>query len=133
MAIKKIVIDTNVYTAILKNTINHRLIFDNFEKIILPTIVIGELRAGFILGTKAQQNEKDLQQIIDNNNVQVLSIELSTTNFYANIYKQLRKKGKPIPTNDIWIAAICIEQSATIATLDKHFTYVSGLKNYDFK
>lgn len=130
---KKIVIDTNVYTAILKGTINHHSIFEKFEQIIIPTIVIGELRAGFRLGNKAKQNEKDLQNIIDNNNVHVLSIALSTTNFYATIFKELRKKGKPIPTNDLWIAAISLEQSATIASLDKHFTYVSGLRIYDFK
>jgi len=130
---KKIVIDTNVYSAILKGIINHQSIFNKFEQIILPTIVIGELRAGFQLGDKTKQNEKDLQNVIANNNVQVLSIELSTTSFYATIFKELRKKGKSIPTNDLWIAAICVEQSATIASLDKHFTYVSGLKVYNFK
>lgn len=132
MAISKVVIDTNVYTAILKGTINHQSIFEKFEQIILPTIVIGELRAGFLLGTKAAENERDLQKIFANNNVKIISVEESTTNFYAAIFKELRKKGKPIPTNDLWIAAITIEQTATIATLDKHFTYVNNLKMYNF-
>jgi len=133
VAIKKIVIDTNFYSGILKGTINHQTIFEEYAQIIIPTIVIGELRAGFVLGNKAKQNEKDLQNILNNNNVQILTIEVSTTTYYATIYKELRKKGKPIPTNDMWIAAICLEQDATVATLDGHFSYVSSLKIYEFK
>jgi len=130
---KKIVIDTNVYSGILKGTIDHQTIFEQYDTIIIPTIVIGELRAGFALGNKARQNEEDLQKILKNNNVQILTVEVTTTTFYATIFKELRKKGKPIPTNDIWIAAICLEHDATMATVDKHFSYVSSLKMYEFE
>ncbi len=133
MAISKIVIDTNVYSGILKGAIDHQSIFEKFDHIIIPTIVIGELRAGFALGKKSKQNEADLQQILNNNNIKVLAPEISTTSYYAAIYKALRKKGKPIPTNDIWIAAICLEQDAQMATLDRHFNFVADLKIYGFE
>jgi predicted nucleic acid-binding protein len=59
--------------------------------------------------------------------IEVLYPDNNTLDYYATVYSQLRKKGKPIPTNDIWIAAIAIQYDLTLLTLDDHFGFVEGL------
>lgn len=87
----------------------------------IPSIVLGELRAGFKLGSRADKNEKELQEFLSNSVVQVLNVDDEASNFYADVVLQLRKSGTPIPTNDIWIAALALREGATILTFDKHF------------
>jgi predicted nucleic acid-binding protein len=94
------------------------------DKIYFPFIVIAELRSGFACGTKAKQNEAVLTQIINKNCVDVLYADEETTHYYAYLFKQLREQGTPIPTNDIWIAAIAIQYDLLLASRDKHFKHL---------
>lgn len=70
---------------------------------------------------------KQLEILFDTFSIEVLYPDNSTLDYYASIYSQLRKKGKPIPTNDIWIAAIAIQHDLSLMTLDNHFGFVEGL------
>jgi tRNA(fMet)-specific endonuclease VapC len=87
----------------------------------VPTIALGELRAGFLLGGRRQRNERDLDVFLDNPVVQVLPVDSETSRQYAEIVAELRKAGTPIPTNDIWVAATAARNGTTVLTCDDHF------------
>ena len=60
--------------------------------------------------------------------VQIVPITAATADLYALVYVALRRKGQPIPTNDLWIAASCLEHGAALLTLDAHFKSIDGLR-----
>ncbi len=93
----------------------------------MPLIVIGELRAGFITGTKTAENEKWLQQFLDDPNVITLSLSDQSTVVYSRVYAKLKQIGNPIGTNNMWIAALAIEHGLHLITTDNDFTAVEGL------
>ena len=94
----------------------------------MPFVVLGELRAGFVCGTRSAQNIQTLTRFLNKPRVQVLFPNDGTThhyaNLYANLFRQLRKQGTPIPTNDIWIAALCVQHDLFLSTNDAHFDHL---------
>ncbi len=128
MEIESLVIDTNAYSYYNNKDTRIRKIVVNAKHIFLPLVVIGELKAGFLLGNKFAKNMVELDSFLSMNNLEILYPNLITTDIYADLFKQLRKKGSPIPTNDIWIAALALQHSASLVTLDKHFGFVDGLE-----
>lgn len=124
---KKILLDTNAYTAFKLGNEKVLKVLQHADEIGVSSIVLGELLAGFSVGTKEKRNREDLNQFLNAPRVRLLSVDDDTALFYAGIYKQLRKDGKPIPTNDLWIAAICMQHGYLLCSYDKHFTYVQGL------
>lgn len=97
------------------------------NQLLMPLIVIGELRAGFACGKKRQENEKLLQKFLDAPNVSTLTISDTTTTMYAEIYHKLRQAGTPINTNDMWVAALAMEHDTQLLTLDSDFSRVPDL------
>lgn len=97
------------------------------EEIYVPLIVIAEQRAGFAHGTSRQKNERVLTHFLNNPGVFVLAPDDQTTFFYADLYAHLRKKGKPIPTNDLWIAALVIQHNLVLFDRDSDFDAVPQL------
>ena len=97
------------------------------EEVLLPFIVIGELLYGFRSGSHLQRNLRELQSFIDNPHVKVAGTSLTTADRYSRIAAALRTKGRPIPSNDIWIAAHAMETGADLVSYDHHFTHVDGL------
>lgn len=94
--------------------------------IAIPVIVIGEYRFGIRQSRQRQAYERWLADWIAA--VDVLSIEEATTEHYADIGLELKKIGKPIPTNDMWIAALCRQHSLPLMSQDHHFDAVSGIE-----
>ncbi len=94
------------------------------EEILLPTIVLGELLGGFAVGRKSRRNREELELFRDSPRVRLASIGEATAKRYALIYASLRTLGKPIPTNDLWIAASAMEHGTELVTLDRDFTNV---------
>ena len=124
---KAIVIDTNIYSLAMKNE-NHAIaILKRSESILVCSIVIGELLSGFRFGSKVEKNMKIFNEFLDSPRVKVVDITEKTAIHYSQIFLDLKKAGKPIPTNDMWIAAVAKENGAAIATADKHFQSVPGL------
>ena len=124
---KRILIDTNVYTAFMHK---HTGVVDALsfaEEIIRCPTVMGELLAGFKSGTKEKQNRSELDAFLDVSNVSEIRIDTETSEFYAEVYRALRTKGKPIPSNDLWIAASALQHGLSICTLDTHFSLIEGL------
>ncbi len=120
-------LDTSAYSAFNRGDKRLRSWFTSDNDIIVPIIVVGELRAGFAAGSKNKENEELLQRFLDSANVYVKTITDKTTIIYSQIYLKLREKGKPIGSNDMWIAAIALEQDNELLTLDDDFTNVPDL------
>ena len=94
---------------------------DTAEWVGIPSIVIGELWAGFLRGHRVKRNESELNAFLAVPVVEEVSVNRHTARIYAEILVGLRRAGTPLPTNDIWIAACAAETGATVPTYDEHF------------
>ena len=117
----KIAIDSNRYTDLCRNLPEAVEIIENANLVFVPLIVIAEQRAGFANGNQQEKNERILTKFLNKEEVSILYPDEQTTHFYANLYSYLRKKGKPIPTNDLWIAALVIQYNLTLYDRDSDF------------
>jgi tRNA(fMet)-specific endonuclease VapC len=97
------------------------------DEVWLPFIVVGELRAGFAAGNQGPRNEAVLRRFLMKPGVAILYAGEQTTHHYASVYRQLRKQGTPIPTNDMWIAALVLEHSLVLYARDAHFNALAQL------
>ncbi|PIY08649.1 MAG: VapC toxin family PIN domain ribonuclease [Flexibacter sp. CG_4_10_14_3_um_filter_32_15] len=120
----RIVLDTNVVSAILKGNAE---IVDKLENYTpcLPVIVCGELLFGANNSSRVAQNIEIITNFI--NATEILAVTYEVAEKYALVRNQLKKIGRPIPENDIWIAATCLTYQLPVATFDKHFGYVEGI------
>ncbi len=91
------------------------------RSVLVPAIVLGELRVGFRLGTRRGENEERLRQFLEESVAAILNVDDEAASHYADIVVELRRHGTPIPTNDIWIAALAAREGATVLTTDGHF------------
>lgn len=114
-------IDTNAYTAFCKNDPVAVDAVQRADRIVLPLIVLAELRSGFSVGKRGAENEATLQRFLSSRRVSVECPDEGTTFVYARLFGYLRKKGAPIPINDLWIAAITLQTQSTLLTFDTHF------------
>ena len=124
---RRIIIDTNVYVAFKRNVPDVMKVLRGVEYIGINTVVLGELHSGFKGGQKEALNIKELEEFLDTPRVDVIPIDEMTAEFYAQIYWNLKRKGNPIPTNDMWIAASSLQHGLALFTLDTHFNLVDGL------
>lgn len=124
---KKVLIDTNIYSLAMKGDLDVTGKLRKIDQIGISTISIGELVSGFKGGNKEDKNSDELNIFLDSPRVVVHSIDISTTEFYAWILNNLRKAGTPIPTNDMWIAAVAFEHGYKLFSKDKHFKNIHGL------
>lgn len=124
---KRVLVDTNAYAAFKRNDAATVATFRAVEYIGVNIVVLGELFSGFKGGSKELQNRKELEQFLDSPRVNVIVLDEETAEFYARIYLDLKKKGAPIPTNDIWIAASAMRHGLSLFTYDDHFNNVDGL------
>jgi len=124
---KRIIIDTNFYVAFKKRDEAAIVALKKAEYIAVNTVILGELLAGFRCGSREQQNREELDLFFDSPRVDLLSIDDVTAEFYAQIFAELKEKGRPIPTNDLWLAASTLQHGLALATYDDHFKNINGL------
>jgi len=124
---KSLLIDTNIYTHALKGDSETISILRQPKEIAICSISIGELLSGFKAGRREKKNRKELAEFLDTPRVRLYGIDEDTAEFYATILNGLRMKGKPIPTNDIWIASVAFQHGFPLFTKDRHFEQISGL------
>ena len=117
----KLALDTNRYTDLCRGDVSVVETIELAEEVWLPFIVLGELRAGFAVGSQGPRNEAVLRRFLLKPAVGVLFADEQTTHHYAAVFRQLRKQGTPIPTNDIWIAALVLQHSLILFARDAHF------------
>lgn len=99
----------------------------------MSPFVVGELLYGFRNGRRFEANQRKLQAFLDSPIVQLLPVTITTSDRYSRIAAMLRTKGKPIPSNAIWIAAHAMETGADLLSRDKHFAEVDGLALIGFQ
>ena len=94
---------------------------DRAEWVGIPSIVIGELRAGFLIGSRTDENIGELEEFLSHSAVEIVPVDEYVAQIYGEIFADLRARGRPLPTNDIWIAASAARAGATLLTFDVHF------------
>lgn len=87
----------------------------------MPSVVLGELWCGFLLGSRVQQNRVDLDRFLSHPFVQEILIDREIGEIYGDIAVSLRRAGKTVPVNDIWIAAAAARTGTIVLTYDPHF------------
>jgi len=124
---KSLLIDTNIYSYAMRGDAETIKVLQHAQQISICAVSIGELLSGFKAGARENKSREELEAFLDSPRVQLHSINEDTADFYAEILDGLRKKGKPIPTNDIWIAAIGLQHGLKLYSKDRHFKFVPGL------
>ena len=124
---RRLLIDTNIYSYALKGDDRVVEVLKKCEQIGISVISIGELLSGFKGGGREQKNREELEIFLDSPRVVVYSVDEDTSEFYAEILNNLREIGRPVPTNDIWIAAVAFQNGLKLFTKDEHFKAIAGL------
>jgi tRNA(fMet)-specific endonuclease VapC len=115
-------LDTNIITAWLKKDAAVAVNINSAEEVFVPIIAIGEMYYGAQFSTKIIQNIHNISTVLSN--YQALYIDEEVCKTFGAIKSSLRRKGKPIPENDIWIAAIAARHELIVATRDQHFGFI---------
>ena len=128
----KLLLDTNAYVGFKRNLTGLVEMIVGAEWILFSPVVLGELMFGFRNGTKFKENMKGLDEFLLHDVVEIPQIGKTTSDRYSRIAAQLKRKGTPIPSNDIWIAAQTMECGAELITSDRHFNKIDGLVHTTF-
>lgn len=123
----RIALDTNRYRDLADGQSSVVAVLEAADAIFIPFVVLAELRAGFAAGKKGRENERTLQRFLAKAGVEPLFPSEATTHAYATLYAQLRRQGTPIPTHDLWIAALVVEHSLVLFSRDAHFEHLPQL------
>lgn len=124
------ILDTNALSAAADGEAGVLEMVAGAQRIAVPVIVLGEYRLGIIQSRRRPEYEQWLRDWIGA--VTVLNIDEGTTYQYANIGLELKKVGKPIPSNDLWIAALCRQHSLPVLSRDRHFDFVTGITRLEW-
>jgi tRNA(fMet)-specific endonuclease VapC len=123
----RLALDTARYTDFCRGDEDVLEVLETAEAIHVPFVVIGELRAGFAVGRQGPHNERVLRQFLLKPGVRVLYAYDATTQHYALVHRQLRAQGTPIPTNDMWVAALVLQHNLVLLARDRHFDQLPQL------
>jgi tRNA(fMet)-specific endonuclease VapC len=125
-----LIIDTNALSAAAEERPGIVAILAGARQLALPVVVIGEYRFGIAQSRHRARYRRWLDALIAD--CTVLEVNEQTTHHYAAIGVELKQAGKPIPTNDLWIAALCRQHSLPLLSRDSHFDAVSGIQRLDW-
>jgi tRNA(fMet)-specific endonuclease VapC len=123
----KFMLDTNAYTGLMRGSEAVATRVRRAERVLLSSVVVGELLYGFRNGTRYQENRAQLDAFLANRFVAFLPVSMTTAERFGLIAAALKRKGTPIPSNDIWIAAHALETGADLMSFDEHFASIDGL------
>lgn len=123
----RILLDTNAYAAWKRGEPGMLGIVRRAEAIVVSVVVAGELQFGFRQGSRFDRNMAEFGEFLESPYVTVLPITLTTADRFGRVAAALRKKGSPVPTNDIWIAAHAMESGTELISYDQHFAQIDGL------
>jgi tRNA(fMet)-specific endonuclease VapC len=120
-------LDTDAYSALKRaNPVVVDLVRRS-EEVLLSTVVAGELLYGFRRGNQYERNRDELDQFVASPFVTLVPVTMATADRFGRVAAALRARGKPIPTNDMWIAAQAMETGAELLSFDRHYEWVDGL------
>ena len=124
---KKILLDTNAYGALLSGDEAALDAVSDAEVVYMSIFVLGELYAGFRGGSREMENRRRLREFMGKGPVQILSATEQTAEIFGELHSRLKLAGTPIPVNDLWISAQATETGSFIVSYDEHFKRVQGL------
>jgi predicted nucleic acid-binding protein len=127
LALRRIVLDTNAYAAFKRGEPGALDILRRAPEIALNATVMGELLAGFANGVRAARNRRELADFLHSPRVRQLAVDAETAEYYALLFTGLRRKGRPVPTNDLWIASSAMQHGYALFSFDKHFAEMDNL------
>jgi len=122
------VIDTSIYSRFASGEPGSVKMLRSTHEIHFPLIVLAELLAGFAAGARVQRNRHELSRFMASPRVHLMNPDEKTAEHYADVYRLLRKQGTPIPTNDMWIAALARQNRLPLLSFDAHFRAIPGLE-----
>lgn len=128
---RAVLLDTNAYARYLAGDDKVLDSLARAGRVHLSVFVLGELFAGFRAGAQEKRNRRILDQFLAKPGVAVLEATQETAEYFGMIKAALRKAGRPIPLNDVWIAAHALETASVLVTYDTHFIAVPGLRTWD--
>jgi tRNA(fMet)-specific endonuclease VapC len=124
------ILDTNGLSAVAEGELRLEPILRKAAQVAVPVIVLGEYRYGIQQSHERQRYEHWLVEYLSK--FRVLNVDEETTSSYAAVRGELKRAGTPIPSNDVWIAALCRQHSLPVLSQDRHFDLVSGLRRIDW-
>jgi len=125
-----LILDTNALSAAADREPAALEVIATAERLAVPVIVLGEYRLGIAQSRHRTDYENWLREWMET--VTVLDVDEETTHHYAAMGWELKRSGKPIPANDLWIAALCRQHSLPLISRDRHFDVVRGLERIDW-
>ncbi len=123
----RVLVDTNIYSLAMRGDAEIVDALRRIDRIFFSAVSLGELYTGFRSGRRERDNREELARFLDSPRVSLLAVDEETAEFYAEILIGLKSQGTPIPTNDIWIAAVAFQHGLKLFTRDRHFRHVAGL------
>lgn len=123
-------LDTNIIIDWFRGDTDTQLYLNNID-FEIPVIVIGELFYGAENSSNKEKHSEQIKKF--SKEFTIINVTDETAKMYALIKSELKKQGKPIPENDIWIAAIAVENNKSLVTNDQHFSYIKSLKTINLK
>jgi tRNA(fMet)-specific endonuclease VapC len=124
VAVSRYCLDTSAYSQFKRGHPPVVEIVDRAGWLGVPAVVVGELWVGFLLGERPERNQAELAEFLRHPIVEELPVDGETGRIYAEIVVALRRRGTPVPSNDIWIAAAAAQAGATVLTYDPHFSAI---------
>lgn len=119
-------LDTNIIIALFADEASVRTNLAQADEVFIPSIVIGELYYGARKSGRTQDNLARVDELVANS--AVLGCDAETARRYGEVKNGLRLKGRPLPENDIWIAALALQYNLMLVTRDAHFQEVENLQ-----
>ena len=123
----RLLLDTDAYSALKRGHLGVASVVRRSEEVLLSTIVAGELLYGFRHGARYARNRDELDEFVASPFVTIVMVTMATADRFGRIALALKARGKPIPTNDMWIAAQAMETGAELLSFDQHYQWVDGL------
>ncbi len=123
----KVLLDSNAYSLLMRGYSEVAELVRKAEAVLFSAVVVGELMYGFRRGAQFERNAADLRAFLDSPYASFVDVGPVTADRYSRIAAALRAKGRPIPTNDVWIAAHAMETGADLISADSHFEHVDGI------
>jgi tRNA(fMet)-specific endonuclease VapC len=127
-----ITLDTNAYAALGRGSKKVLEYVQAADEIIMPVVVLGELWFGFYGGNKLDKNAQNLQKFLDNPRVSVALNDETSAELYGKLANGLKRSGKLIPTNDVWVAVTSLQNSSKLVTADSDFNNLPQLSLLSF-
>ena len=123
----RLVLDTNAYSRLMRGDAEVAGIVRAAEHVFIPAPVLGELIFGFRGGNRFRENKRQLGEFLAAPLVDFVATDQTVCDRYSLVLQQLKSKGRPIPTNDVWIAAHALALGADLLSADEHFGEIEGL------